>query len=144
RRRIAARGGRRRHGGADGRGVSEAVVELPSPESATSQRREPLLEKAALGSRASELDGAAIRSARGAENRIVIETVISDEAPERAQPGARTVGSPDRDRALQGDDRGWREREQLIIERDDLRPIGRLVGRRERVARRNRGLEMKR
>ena len=60
----------------------------------SSQRREPLLEKAAFGRRAGKFEGSAIGGARGAdiaalcfeladrggEHRIVIETVISDEA----------------------------------------------------------------
>src|SRR5205823_1471661 len=115
------------------------------------------LERGARG-RAGELEGAAVRRTRradmaalgfeladrGGEHGVVLETIIADEALERAQAGPRTARPPDGDRALQGDDRRRREREQLVVERDDLRPIGCRVGHRERVARRDRGLEMKR
>src|SRR5258706_10031408 len=30
------------------------------------------------------------------------------------------------DGAIQGDDRGWREGQELVVERDDLGPVGRL------------------
>ena len=58
------------------------------------------------------------------------------------QPGLRSVGHPDRDRAIELDDRRRDHPRELLVERGDLHPVGRGRVARGRMTRGDRGLHL--
>ena len=50
--------------------------------------------------------------------------VVQRQRVDQGQPGSRALHLSDGDRAIQRHDGGRRDREQLVVEGDDLRPVG--------------------
>src|SRR6185312_2330069 len=92
--------------------------------------------------------GHVVRSRRQIGERRVIEDVAAEllaiERRELGETALRAVQLRDRDRATQRDDRRRRDRRERVVEPYDVLPRRLFERARRRVARRDRGLDMKR
>lgn len=140
--------GRARRGGPDGRRAGWTVCGGGTHRSALRRRRRnsrsaALPQRETASSYACACGGGASQAPQQVRpHRVVDVQPLEPQGVHRRERDRRTLDLRERDGTVQRHDRGRRDREQVVVEREDLRPVRRGDVRAVRVHRLDRGLEL--